>query len=218
VSETLLKRGRLARTEIVTFRGRKAVRKTLSMIWQIPLFSPQFERWVIWREYRQLKRAEGIPGVPRILARPAPNVYLREYIEGVALPFAPDPPLAFFRQLQETVRQLHERGIVHNDLHKQANVIVKPDGTPGLLDFQLAGSLPKDSALFRLLVRFDDYHVVKNMKRRTGCELTPAEQELFDSTRALRRLMKATLKKSMNTLTRKIFPRALAKLPTDTDP
>ena len=87
----LLKRGRLAATERITFRGAPAVRKTLFMRPRIPGLSADFDRWLASREVRQIRAAEGIEGVPRILAVPAPNVYVREFVDGVALPRAPTP-------------------------------------------------------------------------------------------------------------------------------
>jgi len=215
---TLLKRGRLAATERITFRGRPAVRKTLRMRPRVPFVSREIDCWLAGREVRQLEKAEGVAGVPRVLARPAENVYVREFIEGTPLPRAPPPPAAFFDELREIAASLHARGVSHNDLHKEANVIVRPDGRPGLLDFQLSLTLPKGSALHRLLARFDLYHVAKNRRHRTGVELTGEEAELFESTRRLRQWHRRLLKKPMNLLTRRLFPRALGKLPTDTDP
>ena len=88
----LLKRGRLAATERIEHRGRPAVRKTVRMRPRIPLVSREIDRWLAGREVRQLTRAEGVPGVPRVLARPAEHVYVREFVEGTPLPFAPAPP------------------------------------------------------------------------------------------------------------------------------
>ena len=215
---SLLKGGRLARTELVTRQGEPAVRKTLVTRPRVPLFSREFERWLAYREARQLRAAEGIPGIPRVLSRPAPNVYIREYLPGVALPRSPAPAPEFFDRLKEIVLALHARGITHNDLHKEANVIVMPDGRPGLLDFQLSLTLPRDSGLFRLLARFDLYHVAKNRLHRTGIAPTGEEQRLFMETKRLRRIHRTLAKKPMNLLTRRLFPRKLGKLPTDSDP
>lgn len=194
------------------------VRKTLSMRPGIPLLSEQLDVWLANRELRQLKRAEGIAGIPRVLARPARNVYLREYIEGIALPRAPVQPAKFYHELMSITLALHDRGITHNDLHKEANVIVQPDGSPGLLDFQLSLTLPKGSGLFRILTLFDRYHVVKNRRHRTRSPLTPEEQELFRRTGEIRHLHQRLVKKPMNLLTRRLFPKQLGKLPTDSDP
>jgi RIO-like serine/threonine protein kinase len=214
----LLKRGRLAATERISFRGGPAVRKTLFMRPRVPGLSEDFDRWLASREVRQIRAAEGIEGVPRILAVPAPNVYVREFVFGVALPRAPTPPGEFFDALREIVLSLHARGVTHNDLHKEANVIVRPDGSPGVIDFQLSLSPPRGSDLFRLLARFDLYHVAKNRRHRTGEPLTGEEARLFEETQALRRIHRRLVKKPMNLLTRRLFPRALGKLPTDTDP
>ena len=200
----LLKGGRLARTELVEWRGRAAVRKTLRMRPRIPLLSRELDRYLALRELRQLRRAEGIEGIPRVLARPAENVYLREFIEGTPLPRAPTPSHEFFDRLAEIARALHARGISHNDLHKEANVIVRPAGRPGLLDFQLSLSLPRGSWLHRLLAQFDLYHVAKNRRHRTGDPPAGEDAELMRRTEAIRSLH--------------LFPGTLGKLPTDTDP
>ncbi len=214
----LLKGGRLALTEVVFRNGRRVVRKTVRMRLRLPLLSHQIDIWLANREMRQLRRAEGIEGVPRVLGRPARNVYLREFLEGTALPRAKTPPVAFFDRLMEITTALHARGITHNDLHKEANVIVRPDGSPGLLDFQLSLTLSKASPLFRLLCLFDRYHVVKNRRHRTGSPLNPKEEALVARTKAIRGWHKRAIKKPMNLLTRRLFPKRLGKLPTDTDP
>ena len=136
----------------------------------------------------------------------------------VSLPRAPVQNRPFYDQLMAIALALHERGITHNDLHKEANVIVTDEGTPVLLDFQLSLSLSMDSPLFRLLCRFDRYHILKNRRHRLGGELTPDEQAFFDETTAVRRLHRTMVKKPMNLMTRRLFPRALGKLATDTDP
>ncbi len=214
----LLKGGRLATTELVIWRGRPAVRKSLRMRPRIPLLSREVDRFLAAREARLLRRAEGVPGVPRLLARPADHVLVREYLPGVALPRAPAPPAVFFDRLLAAVRALHARGIVHNDLHKEANVVVQPDGTPGVLDFQLALALPPGSASLRALALFDVYHVLKNRRHRTGTPFSEAEGALVRRARAWLAPHRLLVKKVANLLTRRIFRRALAKLPTDTDP
>ncbi|MHB8679776.1 MAG: serine/threonine-protein kinase [Rudaea sp.] len=67
-----------------------------------------------------------------------------EYVDGLPLARwleARRPPLAqrlsLFRQLCEAVHHAHQNLIVHSDL-KPANVMVRRDGTPALLDFGIA--------------------------------------------------------------------------------
>ena len=50
----------------------------------------------------------------------------------------PQGDLAYFRQARRLLQQLHRRGIAHNDLAKEANWLVQADGSPGIIDFQLA--------------------------------------------------------------------------------
>lgn len=214
----LLKKGRLAASERISWMGRPAVRKTLSCRPRLPFLSRELDRWLAAREAAQLERAAGVPGVPLLLARPAENVLVREFVEGTPLPRHPSPPPGVFEDLSRIVASLHGRGITHNDLHKEANVIVTPDGRAALLDFQLSLSLPKGSSLFRWLAAFDRYHVAKNRRHRTGVPLSSGEAALFERTMVLRRLHRLVVKKPMNLLTRRLFPKLLGKLPTDTDP
>ena len=44
----------------------------------------------------------------------------------------------FFPRLQTTLAEIHRQGITHNDLSKPENILVKPDGAPILIDFQIA--------------------------------------------------------------------------------
>lgn len=214
----LLKKGRIAATEVVTRGGRRVVRKTLDVRPRIPFVARELSRWLARREYRALRWADGIPGIPRAIAMPKENVFYREYVPGTALPRAAAPAPAFFEELAAIARALHARGITHNDLHKEANVIVTPEGRPALLDFQLALRLPRGSALFRVLAAFDLYHVAKNRRHRTGEALDGEAERLFRLTRSFRRAHRLIVKKPMNLLTKRLFPRALGKLPTDTDP
>ena len=49
-------------------------------------------------EVAHLRRCEGIPEVPRVLARPRPNVYVYEYIEGTSLGDKPALAGGFLRR------------------------------------------------------------------------------------------------------------------------
>ena len=75
-----------------------------------------------------------------------------EFIEGTPLsdvPQAGQPwpvgrAAALVRTLALAVGELHQRGLVHRDL-KPSNVMLRPDGTPVLMDFGLARSFTAQS-------------------------------------------------------------------------
>ncbi|MCK6444989.1 MAG: phosphotransferase [Planctomycetes bacterium] len=95
----------------------------------------------------------------------AADVLVRSFVAGVALPKAETLPRNFFELLAAEVRALHARGVCHNDLHKEQNVIVAPDGRPGLVDFQLASVHRPGSFTWRARSAEDLRHVEKHRRR-----------------------------------------------------
>ncbi len=130
-------------------------------------------------ERRALRALEGIEGVARVIdsdayaaapsldgATPrARDVLLRSWLEGVPLYAAMELPEDFFERLEDLVRDLHTRGVCHNDLHKEPNVLVAPDGRPALLDFQLSSLHPGFGRRYRVRVAEDLRHVAKHRRR-----------------------------------------------------
>jgi hypothetical protein len=136
-------------------------------------------------EVRSLGRCEGISEVPRVLARPRPNVYVYQYIEGASLGDKPALPADFFDQLLAAIRQIHARNVVHFDLHKPGNILVDSDGSPHIIDFQLSMHIRERALLSRRLSRrlrlwlqsYDIYHVCKHKRRLQPDRLTEAEEQ-----------------------------------------
>ncbi len=143
-------------------------------------------RLVTRREVRNLRRCDGIDGVPQVLARTGPTTYIYEYIEGTSLDRKPALPPGFFEKLLAVLQQIHARGLVHFDLHKRGNVLVGDDGRPWIIDFQLA-THPGDRCLLsrrlstrlrRRLQAYDLYHLYKHKRRFLPAELTEVEDRL----------------------------------------
>ena len=150
-------------------------------------FSALIARFLARREQRALQRLQGLSHVPGAVmdedARSAPcdgvipksgDVFLREWIEGTALPLAEELPEDFFELLDELVAELHARGVCHNDLHKEPNIIVGLDGRPALVDFQLASVHEAQDRSFRARCAEDDRHVHKHRVRYTRDGRGPA--------------------------------------------
>lgn len=97
-------------------------------------------RTLLARERAALARLDGLAGVPRLSRhdRGRPDELVRTHLAGVPLQHAARIPRDFFDRLDELVVALHARGVCHNDLHKEPNILVGTDGRPALLDFQLA--------------------------------------------------------------------------------
>ncbi len=73
---------------------------------------------------------------------------VREWIEGAPMQQARPRDPRYYREALRLLRALHARGIVHNDLAKEPNWLVTPEGLPALVDFQLAMYSPRRGRLF----------------------------------------------------------------------
>lgn len=114
------------------------------------------------REYEVLRQLAGVPGVPGVSdkfdlgehrfmvmeyvdGRPLHRALVRRYpmIDVGAGPadFAEYTAWAMnvHEQVETTVRHMHERGVVYGDLHL-FNIMVRPDDTVALLDFEVASA------------------------------------------------------------------------------
>ena len=130
-------------------------------------------RRLLAREARALEALAGLPGVPR-LVEVAPGILERSWIDGAPLSRAAELPEDFFDRLDDLVRAIHARGVCHNDLHKEQNVLVAADGWPALLDFQLASVHRAGSRALASRARDDLRHVEKHRRRYTRDGRGPA--------------------------------------------
>src|SRR5581483_7493454 len=148
-------------------------------------------RWLCRREVRFFKTLDAIAGIPRFLERFGRSGYVREYMPGQNLrDFLREghvPHQSFFPRLQAILHEVHRRGVSHNDLSKPENVLVQPDGSPGLIDFQIAlrlGSGPCRALkypILRYMQKVDRYHVTKRHRRCRPSDFTA--EELADTRR-----------------------------------
>jgi predicted Ser/Thr protein kinase len=181
----VLKRDAFGRVERVEADGRVCTRR-VACGGRIP-GSGLAARVLLARERRALGALDGQAGVPRViedarlagLAAPddgaprARDVLLRSWIDGAPLSQAEALPADFFDRLDELVLALHARGVCHNDLHKEQNVLVRADGRPALIDFQLASvhaargrAFPAGRGrAFEVRAREDLRHVQKHRRR-----------------------------------------------------
>ena len=74
---------------------------------------------------------------------------------------------------------MHRAGIVHNDTAKEPNWLVRPDGSPALVDFQLAMHFTGRGRLFRMLAREDLRHLLKHKRTYLPGELTARQRRII---------------------------------------
>ncbi|WP_166209230.1 serine/threonine protein kinase [Cognatiluteimonas telluris] len=161
--------------------------------------------WLARREARALQAIAGMPATPQLL-RWDGRVLDRSYLEGAAMyQRPPHGELAYFRRARRLLQALHRRGVAHNDLAKEANWLVLSDGTPALIDFQLAVRGRARSRWMRLLAREDLRHLLKH--KRTYCPqaLTPVERRLLRRRSWLRQAWFATGKPVYRFITRRLL-------------
>lgn len=165
-------------------------------------------RWLARRllgnEARVLAIAAGIEGVPELLVQDRYRLE-RSHLDGRPMQEARPRDPAYFRAAFHLLCRLHRAGIAHNDLAKEPNLLVSPDGMPAFVDFQLAAFRPARDRLFRILAREDLRHLLKH--KRTYCpdSLTARERRILESPSLLSRLWMRTGKPVYLFITRRLL-------------
>lgn len=101
-----------------------------------PFLLRAYGRWGLGREWKLLKKVEGLQGVPRPLAR-SRDAIVMTYLDGIPLSgrLTADLVPDFFPLLEDLLAAIHGRGVVHLDLRQRRNVLFGADGRPRILDF-----------------------------------------------------------------------------------
>lgn len=167
--------------------------------------------WLRWlarmlarREARALARLDGCAGTPTLLRFDGVTLE-RAWIPGQPMQQARPRHAAYFRDALRLLGRLHRAGVSHNDLAKETNWLVTPDGRPALVDFQLAMVHRRRGRLFRTLAREDLRHLLKH--KRTYCPqgLTGRQRRLLETPAAHSRLWMATGKRVYLFVTRQLL-------------
>ncbi|MGN6237702.1 serine/threonine protein kinase [Dyella sp.] len=197
----LLKADELGKIEIVVRSDEVMVRRdVMAARW----WARRFARRAAGREARALTKLRGVEGVPALLAWDGSEL-LRSYIAGAPMQQAQPRDRAYFAEALRLLAVLHRRGIVHNDLAKEPNWLVRTDGRPALVDFQIAWASEARGSLFRMLAREDVRHLLKH--KRTYCPeaLTARQRRILDTPALPSRLWRATGKRAYKFIARRVF-------------
>ncbi|KRE82935.1 serine/threonine protein kinase [Rhodanobacter sp. Soil772] len=197
----LLKADELGRIEIVERDGVRMIRRDV-----------RAARWWAWpaahraaaREARALARLAGIDGVPALLGWDGREL-LRSYIAGAPMQQARPRERGYYRDALRLLARLHRRGIVHNDLAKEPNWLVRADGRPALVDFQLAWTRGRRGRLFRLLAREDLRHLLKHKRTYCAGALSARQRAILETPAPHSRLWRATGKRLYKLVARRVF-------------
>ena len=148
-------------------------------------------RWGLKREYAAYRRLAGLRGVPRCLGLVDGRWLVLEHVDGVPYREA-RPGDEFHEALGRVLAEMHERGVAHGDLKRKANLLVKRDGQPVLLDFGAAvvrrpGFHPLNRRLFELLRQTDRNAWIK-LKYGGYGGLSEADRQVYRPSRIERLL------------------------------
>ena len=197
----LLKADELGRIEIVERDGVRMIRRDIAAArW----WARSFARRAAAREARALSQLDTIDGVPALLGWDGHEL-LRAYISGAPMQQAQPRDRGYYRDALRLLAQLHRHGIVHNDLAKEPNWLVREDGSPALVDFQIAWTRGRRGRLFRSLAREDLRHLLKH--KRTYCPdaLSARQRAILAAPAPHSRLWRATGKRLYKLIARRLF-------------
>ncbi len=135
-------------------------------------------RRLLHREASALALLTDIEGFAQLI-RLERDWLMRSFLDGEPMQRGKPVDPAYFKRAARLVRSMHRAGVVHNDLAKEPNFLVRPDGQPAIVDFQIAWISAQRSKLFRLAAREDLRHLLKH--KRTYCpqQLTSRERAIL---------------------------------------
>jgi hypothetical protein len=159
-------------------------------------------RWLAAREQRILAHLvhARVPGVPRPLGQEPPEHFYRSYIAGVPLYEGQALDEAYWEALLRLVQSIHDAGVTHNDLAKEANILVATGGEPAVVDFQIATQFrlrhrPVARRVFSMLCHEDMRHVLKQKLLHRPDLVSDGEREILARKSLPVRVWSATLMK-----------------------
>jgi len=138
--------------------------------------------WLIQKEWKIYSRLKGMKGIPQPVERIDRFAFAMEFIPGRPILRGEILPSSFFSDLEQLVRDVHARGVVHLDLRHKGNILVSENGEPFLIDFNSSFGFKEKGFLNRFLfplLRWVDYGGLLKLKKRTSPSLMTSEEMAF---------------------------------------
>ncbi len=177
-----LTRGRFGKPDLnqVTLDGRtlmvKDVRgRNFFLRWTLGL-------WLIQKEWKIYSRLKGLKGIPQPVERIDRFAFAMEFIPGVPIERGKIIPPSFFSDLNQVLKAIHSRGVVHMDLRHKGNILVSEKGEPFLIDFNSSFSFREKGILRRFLFplfQWVDVGGLLKLKERASPNAMTPEELLF---------------------------------------
>jgi len=148
--------------------------------------------WLIHKEWEIYTRLKGTQGVPEPVERIDRFAFAMEFISGRPIRRGEALQPSFFSQLEQILRGIHRRGVVHLDLRHKGNILISEAGDPFLIDFNSSFSF-KEKGIFRRflfpILRWVDYGGLLKLKQRAVPSfMTPEEISLLKRFNIIRKL------------------------------
>lgn len=175
-------------------------RDTGSAAWWVRSIARRLAR----REARALAALARVPGIPRVEAWDGHKLR-RSWMAGAPMHRSPPADPAYFRDALRLLRRMHAAGVLHNDLAKEPNWLVTPDGCAALVDFQLAMRPRIRGWLFRTLAYDDLRHLLKHKRTYFPERLTTRQRAILDRRSVLSALWARTGKPLYRFVTRRLL-------------
>jgi serine/threonine protein kinase len=148
--------------------------------------------WLIHKEWEIYTRLKGTPGVPGPIERIDRFAFAMEFIPGRPIQRGEALQPSFFSQLEQILREIHRRGVVHLDLRHKGNILISDRGEPFLIDFNSSFAFKEKGFfqryLFPLLRWVDDGGLLKLKERVSPSSMTPEEISLLKRFNLIRKL------------------------------
>jgi RIO-like serine/threonine protein kinase len=197
----LLKKDVFGRTDLIATAAGATIRRDAATA-AFPF------RWIaaalLAREARALAVLEGLDGVPGLIAV-RQKILERQFIDGQPMQEGKPRDISYFHAAAKLLRQLHRRGVVHNDLAKEPNFLLTRNGGAAIVDYQLSWFTPRRGRLFRLLAREDIRHLLKHKRTYCPAHLTTREINILANPSWLARLWMKTGKPLYLFVTRRLL-------------
>ena len=150
-------------------------RKNLFFRWTLGL-------WLIHKEWKIYSQLKGVHGVPQAIDRIDRFAFAMEFVPGRPIERGETLQPSFFPHLEQVLREVHKRGVVHLDLRHKGNILISEKGEPFLIDFN-SSFYYKEKGLFRRFIfpilRWVDNGGLLKLKERIAPELMTQEEMNF---------------------------------------
>ena len=148
--------------------------------------------WLIHKEWKVYSRLKGIQGIPQAVERIDRFAFAMEFVPGRPIQRGERLQPSFFSDLEQVLKEFHERGVVHLDLRHKGNILISERGEPFLIDFNSSFSFREKGVsrcFFFAILRWVDYGGLLKLKERVSPSLmTPEELTFLKRFNRLRKL------------------------------